>query len=299
MPIGSWPRVMKVEPLLCGMSRPESPEVIAADLFTISTILSSVPDGATLASCGRLSARFWDFASGELLLDVGVGNTAPSLAFSHDGHTLAVATTAAHGEPGRVRVFKIENGRGIQTLRGLSGAIAQAWFSSDGKLLAVLAGNWRVAVWNTVTGQLLHVLDVPNGFFTDNADLAFSTDDQQLVFASGEHATLWNIANGRCETTWHLPPGLGDRIRFTPDGRLILLRFETRDGKLGPFNIANPSEHPRVCRFRDLLGATPTDPTSEITEFNQHVYVTAADRDGGTFVIDGVPQRTRDSRDAQ
>lgn len=245
-------------------------------------------DGATLATSGRLEAKLWDLGTGRPLLNIRVGNTVPGLSFSHDGQALAVAVSSAHGDPGRISVFRLVNGRGIRTLRGLGGAVLKVWFSADGDTLAVLSNNWQVGVWHVPTSRLLHLLEVPNGFFTDNADLTFSRDAKRLVFAAGTKATLWNVQTGICEKSWDLPPGLGDCVRFAGEHKLLLFRFETQDMQLPPTSQAHPGEHPRVCRLRNLLADDPLAVIAKTSTFNRHVYATTAALDGSVFVTEGV-----------
>jgi WD40 repeat protein len=246
------------------------------------------PDGATLASCGRNAVKVWDIASGHLLLEILAGNTSYGVAYSPDGHKLAYTSVPMHGDPGGVVVLDLEFGRGIGAYRGLAGAISKVWFSRDGRLLAALSHDWRVAVWSAMSGRLLHILEMPGGFFSDNADLAFSPDNKLVAFSAGSRATIWNVATGKCEKTWELPPGLGDCLRFHANDSLFLFRFETKGGTRAPVSQAKPDEHPRVCRLRHLLGSEPHKPVAEISEFNQHVFVTAGAPDGSVFVVDGV-----------
>jgi hypothetical protein len=81
---------------------------------------------------------------------------------------------------------------------------------------------------------------------------------------------------------------LDDVVRFHPDGRLLLMRCETQDMQEGPFSHARPTEHPRVCRLRDLLSPEPVRPLAEITEFNRYVYPIVAPVDGRFFIVEGI-----------
>jgi WD40 repeat protein len=238
------------------------------------------PDGVTLASCGRYLVRLWDVASGRLLLDIRAGNTIYGLALSHDGRQLAFGSIDAFSDLGRVAVLELEDGRGIRTLRGLPTAVIKVCFSSDGRLLAGLSHDWKVGIWELASGRLMSVLRVPEGYFTDNTDLCFDPEGQQLAFAAGTRATLWDVTTSTLKGEWELPPGLIDRIRFHPDGRLLLMRCETLDMQDGPFSHARPDQHPRVCRVRDLFSPEPEKPLAEITHFDWYVYAIYASSDG-------------------
>src|SRR5262249_5253527 len=134
---------------------------------------------------------------------------------------------------------------------GLVGRVAHVWFSSDDRLVAALSHNWKVAVWDWKAGRLLHVFEVPSGLFADNATLAFNADSTRMAFVSGTRATLWEVASGKVLDSWDLPWGLVERLAFHPDGKLLLLRTETRDNE-PPFGHVPWKVHPRVCRLRDL-----------------------------------------------
>ena len=244
------------------------------------------PDGATLASCGRGPVRLWDVATGRLLLEFNDRDFVLDLEFSPDGRRLAIGSVSIFTS-GVVSIWELEGGRGIQTLRGLTGQIAQAAFSPDGRLVAALSHDWQVGIWDVATTRLRHVLEVPQGLVADNAALAFSPDGRQFAFSSGVEAKLWDVDSGRPRGTWPLPPGLNDTLAF-PSGKLLLFRTETRDAQSPPDSRTNPEEHPRVCRVRDLLGPDPLAPLVEITDYNWYAYDLLAPSDGSYFIAEGL-----------
>ena len=245
------------------------------------------PDGMTLASSGRWRARLWDVATGRHLLDLKSGDFMVALAFSPEGSKLAVGSTAAF-EPGRVDVWQLQPGRGIRSLRGLKGQVSKAVFSRDGRRLAALSHDWRVAVWDLDSGHLLHVFDGPKGLVADNAALAFGPEGSRLAVSSGSAAALWELGPAAEPRRWELPPGLVDVLAFHASDKLLLFRVETQDGTVGPYGGASPELHPRVCRIRNLLAGNPTEPVCEITDFSRHVLTAAASPDGRSFVVDGL-----------
>jgi WD40 repeat protein len=245
------------------------------------------PDGMTLASAGRYRAKLWNVATGQLLLHLKYRNFMTGLAFSPDGRRLAVTSVAAFDNPSSVDVWKLDENRGIRLLRGLLGQITEVAISPDDRYLAALSDDWQVGIWDVVAGHLLHVLEAHKGLIADNAALAFSPDGSQLAFASGHEARLWNVADGRERKSWVLPGGLADRLAFPAKDKLLLLRVETQEGDRGPFSDAPPSQHPRVCRLRNLLGGEPTDKAVEITDFNWAVFSTALAPNGDYLVIHG------------
>jgi serine/threonine protein kinase/WD40 repeat protein len=241
-------------------------------------------DGTILASGGRGHINLWDSATGRLLLQIPHEYTT-ALAFSPDGTQLAASSLTVFG-PGQASIWELQNGLGIQTLLGLSNPVAKVAFSPNGRYIAALSHDWQVAIWDSVSGQLRRLLEAPQGTWVDNADLRFSPDGTRLAFAGGKEAKLWEVTSGRELGTWKLPEGLVNALAFHPSDKLLLFRVETKEGKLGPFYMAPPDQHPRVCRIHEL-GSQPTKPL-EIFTFNWHVEYSLAAPDGSYFVASGL-----------
>jgi WD40 repeat protein len=233
------------------------------------------PDGTTLASGGRDAARLWDVATGRLLLNLGPRplDFATGLTFSSDGRRLAGSSKVGFAA-GEVVVWELDDGQGIRTLRGLQSHVSKVCFAPDGKLLAALAHNWQVAIWELDSGRLKASLEVPQGDTADNAALAFSPDGRSFAFSTLTQGKLWDLDTAQEVRNWNLPPGYQDTLAFHPSGKLLLFRFERRDGK-------------RVCLVRDLLGSDPARPLPEITTFDRQVFRIAAPPDGSYFLVNG------------
>ncbi len=198
--------------------------------------LAFSPDGTLVAAGGDGPIHLWEVATGTLLLDVDDPGPRLSLAFSPDGRVLAsgsVATVSSESakDLSRVSLWELEDGRGIRTLRGLATPIARIWFSADGRHVAALASDWRLAIWDRSSGMLRHILEPPEGITADNAALAFSHDGRRFAFASGTDAAAWDLGSGRRLDAWTLPPGLSDLLSFGPSGQLDLFRVETTSGE--------------------------------------------------------------------
>jgi WD40 repeat protein len=253
------------------------------------------PDGMTLASTGQGSVKLWDLATGRLLLELPGSRYTWPLAFSSDGKHLAVGKHGGFHSPRGLDVWELEDGRGLEEWRGLLGLVNQVIFSPDGRWVAGLSNDWKVAVWDRKGGHLRHVLEVPVGFHPDNAGLAFDADGRRLAVSAGVRAAMWDVDSGRRIKTWPLPPGLVDNLAFSGD-RLLSFREETASGKVPPTSESDRRAHPRVGRIRDLLAVDAHKPIREIRDFSWHMYCAQVSPRGGHLVVvglDGPPETGR------
>lgn len=186
-------------------------------------------DGVTLATSGHGWPRLWDVATGQLLLEFELDDPASALAFSPDGKHVAVSNPVGPFTGLRIRVWRLENGRGMQSFHGLSSPISVVEFSPDGSLLAAMSHAWDVAVWDVKTNRLLHFFQPEPGKLADNAALAFSADNRLLAFTTGRQARLWNLETG-AENPFPLPFGWADNLAFhAGQGKFISFRREQRN----------------------------------------------------------------------
>lgn len=165
------------------------------------------PNGVTLA-VGDNNGRtyLWDAASEHLtatLTDpvLHKNRTIASIAFSPDGHTLAVnASFETYLWDFRTRTL-------IATLhfprRG--GAVAgPVAFSPTGRTLATGGGFGDTYIWNAATGSLISTLHTP-GYASPGA-LAFSPSGQTLAINGTDNSTyLYNLATRRLTVTFTNP----------------------------------------------------------------------------------------------
>jgi hypothetical protein len=237
------------------------------------------PDGTLLASGGRGPARLWDASTGRALLSLHTNGVVCTLAFAPDGRRLAVGSK----NPGFVSLWELEDGRGIQTLRGLTTQATRLCYSADGRWLAALSQTYQIALWDVRTGQLRFRLTAPRGDM-EKAALAFDAAGERLACSAGEDVKLWNVTSGQELGAWQVPKGGKDALTFPPTEGLFLFR-EERDEE------AEDAPHPagpRVCRLRNLLGPTPLKPLATIADFNRQLLTVVAAHDSHLFIAEGI-----------
>jgi WD40 repeat protein len=188
-------------------------------------------DGAVLASGGRAGVRFWDVATGDPLLRCNNGDRNFSfeyirgLAFSADDKRFAIASEEVFNGSS-VSVWDVQAERGVTTLHGLEPQAERVWWSEDGKQVAALAHNWKLAVWEVATGKLTHLMEVPLGESPDNSAVAFDADGRRLAFGAGRKVTLYDLSERKLVRSWEVPLGFCESIRFEERNKLLFLHAE-------------------------------------------------------------------------
>jgi WD40 repeat protein len=75
------------------------------------------------------------------------------VAFSPDGRLLASGS-----DDQTVKLWDVETGQEVRTLRGHNGGVWSVAFSPDGRLLASGSGDGTVKLWDVATGQEVRTL---------------------------------------------------------------------------------------------------------------------------------------------
>ena len=188
----------------------------------LSTIVYS-PDGTTIASAGnhvegasssRLGVRLWDAVSGELKVILVHGSSVDSIAFSPDGATLASASGhEIRSWDASTRQLKTTF---IEHISSISGIAA---YSPDGMTLATKSPDYKVSLWNAVTGQLKAVLE---GHTESITSVVYNPDGQTLASGSDDKTIrLWDSDTGRHLRTLGGHTDYVNIISFSPDGSIL------------------------------------------------------------------------------
>jgi WD40 repeat protein/serine/threonine protein kinase len=217
------------------------------------------PDGKRVLTAGEdRTARVWDAATGkELLVLRGHKDMLRSAAFGLDGRRV-VTVAADHtgrawdAETGKelasaaeieefkapevsadgkrwitfrsftgssVRLWDLEGGKELLTIRVPGGHLRSAALSPDGGRVVTAAEDGAVRVWEAATGKELPGFMPPQGGF---GSALFSPDGKRLLTASNDNARLWDAATGQELNTVFAREGRVLSVAFDADGRRVL-----------------------------------------------------------------------------
>jgi WD40 repeat protein/serine/threonine protein kinase len=206
------------------------------------SVVSSVafsPDGRTIAVgggdryhslSGAGTVRLWDVSSPTApkplgQLPMGTAGSVWSVAFSHDGRTLA-----AGSDDSTVRLFDVSdpaNARQIQQLQtNIKADVESVVFSPDGRTLAaaiaITAQLWDVS--NMASPKRLGEVSASGAGGAQG--VAFSPDSRTLAMAWGDGAVrMWNVADPASPSPagrpLAIPNASATSVAFSPDGRAL------------------------------------------------------------------------------
>jgi len=179
------------------------------------------PHGRLLAAAAQREVFLIDAVRGEVVGTFSQqSGEITGLAFSPDGHRLAVATSSP-GIAGTVQLLKFDasshKASPERTLAGHTDAILDLAFSPDGKTLASAGYDRVVKIWDVAKGELIRTLK-------DHSDaiygLAFSPDSSLLASAAADRAVkVWDLHTGTRLYTLGEATDWVYAVAWSPDGR--------------------------------------------------------------------------------
>ena len=191
----------------------------------ITAIVAS-PDGKSVAvahSDGRVTLL--DAASRvESKQLIGPGDrVAAGLVYTSDGRYLVSVDRDSIA-----RVWNVETGTAILTLRGHEHPLRSVGASADSSLIATAGEETRVMLWNGSTGQLKRILSGPTDFVNS---VSVSQDGRWIASGDADSRVLiWDAATGRLVSTLRGHTSEVNAVAFSPDGRTLASAGE--DGKV-------------------------------------------------------------------
>ena len=147
---------------------------------------------------------------------IGHTGRVTSVAFSPDGKRI-VSGSRDH----TVKVWDVQTGKELLTLKGHNWDVFSVAFSPDGKRIAEGSLDHTVKVWDAHTGQQLLSL---TGHIDIVFSVAFSPDSKRLASGSKDGTVkVWDAHTGREQLTLKGHTGFVTSVAFSPDGKRIAL----------------------------------------------------------------------------
>ena len=133
--------------------------------------------------------------------------------FSPDGTILASVSKG-----GTVRLWDVDDGRWLVTLRGPTEPVVSVFFSPDGTILASVSKGGTVRLWDVDDGRELATLRGPA---EPVVSVSFSPDGTTLASVSkGGTVRVWDVANRQSKVV-RGPTEPVVSVFFSPDGTIL------------------------------------------------------------------------------
>jgi WD40 repeat protein/tRNA A-37 threonylcarbamoyl transferase component Bud32 len=180
------------------------------------------PDTKRLASAGQdHTVRIWDTKTGQEIRTLkGHTNPVNRVVFSPDGKRILSASGV---EPRFVaakicelKIWEVETGKEIHTLKGHADSIWNIAFSLDGKRILSASSDLTFKVWDAQTGREIYTIG-------SVASMAFSPDSKRMVSRSQDGTLkIWDVQTGQESQTLKGYTGPVTSLAFSPDSKRIV-----------------------------------------------------------------------------
>jgi RNA polymerase sigma factor (sigma-70 family) len=215
-----------------------------ANLFS----LAFMPDGKLTSFGGDYTVRVWNPATGQLLRERAIEKEAMHRfwggCLSPEGKRVAMQKID------RMKVFDVESGKELASVKLQSAIEGRARFSPDGQFLAVIDQDAKSLVTRM---QLCDVETNTTREFSKvkgyRSEPVFSRNGRRLALAEGPEVVVWEVATGR-ELLRFKPEGElgGGTVDFDPTGDVLAV--------LGPINPPQSLQYVQVSTGKPPEGWT-------------------------------------------
>ena len=210
------------------------------------------------------TVRLWNLETGEETM-VLKGHSSDlygdvtALAYSPDGRILASTLGAVTSLGGAVRIWDVQNGNQIESLRGPQAGMTSVRFSPRGDILAVAAEDRTIRFWDAGNMEEKLILKTSE---TMSGNLAFSPDGRQMAAGDADGEIL----------SWDLTAVVGqekisDLLRKAEKDynlQLVNIDLTSRTRRNGFAHADGAPEWPQTHPFHWLIQAESGDPVAMV-----------------------------------
>ncbi len=189
--------------------------------------VSFSPNGKILASGSYdKTIKLWNIKTGQEIRTLkGHTSDVNSVSFSPNGKILAsdsggfVILDTGESKDNFIKLWNMETGREIRTLKGHKSWVNSVVFSPNGKMLASGSRDCTVKLWNIETGQEIRIL---KGHKSGVNSVSFSQSGKILASGSSDNTIkLWNIETGQEIRTLKGHKSGVNSVNFGPNGKIL------------------------------------------------------------------------------
>jgi serine/threonine protein kinase/WD40 repeat protein/DNA-binding SARP family transcriptional activator len=268
-----------------------------AEILSLATEEAEVarlsPDGTLLLTESPSQPRhleLWDVEAGRKLDDL----FHPGAIYAEfDRDSIMLLT---NGSDGAARVWDVESGRELLSLRGHASVVNEAHLDADGTRVLTLAGDGATRLWTTEPVGEIQAFDLPDGQRrADGTDMVGDHGVAQIS-TSEETGIVAAVDASAGLATPLMDASAGQVVRLSPDGRFFGAQQALADRSYGTVGIYDAATGELVREMKGLCAHSDQDisgcsPPPEMP-FAEVLWDLAFTPDGSRLAMGGVMTRS-------